>query len=148
MPAPDYEDLGSWSAHPRKENDAATLVPDGEIATRMEDRPCDCFFVCGTNYVVHWPQTWNARDEVSDEWMRIDTSCQATAFNHCCRIFAPMYRQSICAAHGAGPTIRASSSAALRQSGQQAMDLAYGDVESAFEHFLRETGDRPIMIAY
>merc|ERR1712032_768356 len=35
----------------------------------------------------------------------------------------------------------------LRRSSQEAVDLAYGDVRSAFEHFLGRAGGRPIVIA-
>eukprot|EP00930_Biecheleria_cincta_P097645 TRINITY_DN89349_c0_g1_i1.p1 TRINITY_DN89349_c0_g1~~TRINITY_DN89349_c0_g1_i1.p1 ORF type:complete len:499 (+),score=59.82 TRINITY_DN89349_c0_g1_i1:37-1533(+) len=147
LPAPDYEELGSWGAHPDKGVDPSAVVPDGESATPIQDRPCDCFYVTGTEYIVAWPQTWNGRDEISDEWQSVDASREASAFNNCCRIFAPYYRQSVMAAHGAGPTIRGSSTEELRHSGQQAMNLAYRDVEAAFDHFLRQTGNRPIIIA-
>ena len=49
-PAPDYTNLDNWCDHPGKESLANSLVPDGEMATPIEDRPADCFYVVGTNY--------------------------------------------------------------------------------------------------
>ena len=57
-------------------------------------------------------------------------------FNACCAVYAPRYRQ----ANGRAFTHPDAK-------GQPALDLAYSDVERAFERFLAQTDDRPFLIA-
>jgi hypothetical protein len=61
---------------------------------------------------------------------------QGSAFNAAGEVWAPRYRQ---AAFGA--FLLDSDDA------RKALDLAYGDVSAAFDQFLKEAGDRPIILA-
>jgi hypothetical protein len=61
---------------------------------------------------------------------------QASAFNSVGEIWAPKYRQ---ATFGAFLTGEADAGKAL--------DFAYRDVAAAFDEFVKESGDRPIILA-
>ncbi|MCZ3230209.1 DUF3089 domain-containing protein, partial [Acinetobacter baumannii] len=62
---------------------------------------------------------------------------QASVFNEAGAIWAPRYRQ---ATFGAFLTDR--------KAAEEALQLAYGDVQAAFDRFLDEIGpDRPIILA-
>merc|ERR1712050_500331 len=80
--APNYEDLSNWCAHPGKSSPANEIAPGGLTPPSMELRPCDCFFLVGTNYGGEGASTesWNAPvpDPVCDEWCDFD-SCLASA---------------------------------------------------------------------
>ena len=61
---------------------------------------------------------------------------QASAFNACCKIYAPRYRQATLGSAGA-----------MDRGGMEAFDLAYGDVLRAWNHFLENWNKgRPLMI--
>src|SRR4029079_12452954 len=82
---------------------------------------------------------WNAPlDDVGETAFRtsIFLQSQASAFNGVGEIWAPSYRQ---AAYGAFLL--------KSEDAQKALDLAYGDVAAAFDQFVREAGDRPIILA-
>ena len=85
------------------------------------------------------PDRWNMdpRDPVAAKW--VDDSVvarQASAFSGCCRVFAPRYRAA---------TLAALFNPAMRD---QAFDLAYGDIERAFDEFLAHDSEgRPFIIA-
>ena len=61
---------------------------------------------------------------------------QASAFNACCRVWAPRYRQMVL-----GGYTRWSADS------ERASDLAYRDVARAFDQFVREIRGRPFIIA-
>jgi hypothetical protein len=62
---------------------------------------------------------------------------QASAFNGCCRIYAPRYRQA---------TLY--SFFGSEGSGTQALALAYADVVDAFQYYLKHfSEDRPFILA-
>src|SRR4030095_4140940 len=68
---------------------------------------------------------------------RVATRIQASAYNGCCAVYAPRYRQV-----NGTPFIRPSAD------GDRALDLAYGDVRRAFEAFQARRGsDRPFFLA-
>ena len=67
---------------------------------------------------------------------RLFVQSQASAFNGAGEIWAPRYRQ---AAFGA--FLLSSKDA------RKALDLAYADVAAAFDRFIAEAGDRPIILA-
>jgi hypothetical protein len=81
-------------------------------------------------------------DEYSaNNGIEVFLATQASSFNSMCRIYAPRYRQ--CTLAGCYYT---SGSIDDRM---QAMELAYGDVKKAFEHFISQlcVGDRPFIVA-
>ena len=64
---------------------------------------------------------------------------QASAFNDCCRIYAPRYRQA-----SLGAFLRAKDVALVTP----AYELAYGDVERAFDYYIAHESDgRPFVLA-
>ena len=60
---------------------------------------------------------------------------QATALNASCRVYAPRYRQATMCAFLAD-----------REAGRAALDLAYGDVKRAFEHFAKSEPSAPLVL--
>jgi hypothetical protein len=133
---PDYADPASWSALPERE-DAADAWPPGAPAADPLRTAADVFYVHPTSYLGrHWngPVDDPALNEATD---RVATRIQASAFNGCCAVYAPRYRQ----ANGT-PFTRPSPD------GSRALDLAYGDVRRAFEAFEARRGPgRPFLLA-
>jgi len=135
-PAPDYADPGNWSALPERE-DLADRAPAGASAVDQRTAPVDVFFVHSSSYVG---TRWNAPtdDEAINEGTdRVGTGIQASAFAGCCAIHAPRYRQ-------------ANLTAFYRPSadGDRAIELAYTDVQRAFEAFQAKRGpERPFILA-
>ena len=135
-PAPDYADSGSWSALPERE-DAADALPRGAPAVDQLHASVDVFYVHPTSYVG---SRWNAPTDdpaLNEATDRVATRIQASAFNGCCAVYAPRYRQ-------------ANGTSFFRPSadGERAIDLAYGDVRRAFDAFeARRGAGRPFMLA-
>lgn len=135
-PAPDYAMPASWSALPERV-DLADRAPTGSPAVDPRRAPADVFYVHPTSYVGG---RWNAPTtdaSLNDATDRVATGIQASAFNGCCAVYAPRYRQ-------------ANGTAFYRRSadGDRAIELAYGDVRRAFEAFnARRGGARPFIIA-
>jgi hypothetical protein len=136
-PAPDYGDTKNWAALPSKPGLTA-LVPKGEPAAVTQSQ-VDVFFIHPTGYLSggDWnsPMDPNTATEENTKWMMAN---QASAFNGCCLIYAPRYREaSIYRYIGAPPDIA-----------QKAADLAYDDVNRAFTYFLEHySKGRPFIIA-
>lgn len=132
--APDYSDAAWWAALPESE-DPGDQMPAG---VARQEQGVAVFFVHPTSYFGkgNWNQPLSAE---SANWV-VDQRIlrhQATVFNSCCDVYVPRYRQ-------------ATFFSFMDQSsnGEQALALAYADVVSAFEHFLRSIpADQPIVIA-
>ncbi len=136
-PAPDYANAANWAALPETE-DLADLVPDG-TASRTGPAPVDVFFIHPTGYLsgAEWnsPMDPDSRTEENTKWMLAN---QASAYNSCCNVYAPRYREASIFAYLAGDDN-------LRD---QALDFAYTDVERAFNYFLANRNEgRPFIIA-
>lgn len=134
--APDYAEREYWAAMPGKPS-AAGLTPPGEPA-RRQAAPVDVFFIHPTSYISG--DTWNDPlnpDTRSWEMVAIILGAQASAFNLCCEIYAPHYRQATLWSF----LDREGSD------GPAALELAYSDIERAFEAFLRRNGERPFIVA-
>lgn len=138
-PAPDYAQVGAWAALPDMQ-DGADSVPEGSGAVdRQATAKVDVFFIHPTSFVGFF-QSNAAYDESGGTKEKIDVGMmryQASAFNGCCRVYAPRYRQ-------------ASLMLLVRDSTGQgpALDVAYGDVLNAFEYFLEHYNKgRPFIIA-
>jgi hypothetical protein len=136
-PAPDYSEPASWAALPDRVDGA-----DLRIAALVEDEqalaPADVFYIHPTNYVKNG--NWNGALDDADAKALVDDHylpAQASAFNACCRVYAPRYR--------------AASFAAFLDttgSGKKASDLAYQDVVAAFDYFLAHYNQgRPLVLA-
>jgi hypothetical protein len=93
---------------------------------RDRDRGVDCFYVYPT--VSNQPSRLATRRV--DPELRSIALYQAARFSQLCHVYAPVYRQATVPALQAGRTTR------------QDYRTAYGDVEQAFEAFLRRIGPR------
>ncbi|WNO52629.1 DUF3089 domain-containing protein [Stakelama saccharophila] len=130
-----YADPAMWIARPDKPGNPALWTPDGYEPAG--DPPAAVFFIHPTSYLkrTHWNAPLD--DKEANSRAALFLRGQASAFNAIGAIWAPRYRQ---ATFGAFLTDEAAAN--------QALDLAYGDVDSAFDQFLREIGpDRPIILA-
>lgn len=134
--APDYQDPSSWSALPERE-DAGDARPDGVPAADQRAVPVDVFYVHPTSYLG---RRWNAPVDdpaLNEATDRVATAIQATAFNGCCAVYAPRYRQA-----------NGTSFTRPSPDGERAIDLAYADVRRAFEAFeARRGAERPFLLA-
>ncbi|MFN3232386.1 MAG: DUF3089 domain-containing protein [Alphaproteobacteria bacterium] len=136
-PAPDYSDPANWVALPDKQ-DSADVTP-GDLNDSQASAQADVFFIHPTTYISN--DRWNAPLDDETARQRIDLfvmQYQASAFNGCCRIYAPLYRQATLGAfYDYG-----------RESGEQALALAYDDVRRAFRHYLATQNEgRPFILA-
>jgi hypothetical protein len=117
-------------------------VPPGlQDEALPEAQKADVFFIHPTTYLSG--DAPNARyDEPGATSAQIDRGVlrfQASVFNACCRIYAPHYRQAALAAfqrHNADAEAEA------------AFELAYGDVQRAFDYYLaHDNRGRPFILA-
>ena len=136
---PEYASLDSWIARPgvRNPDNPGDWKPNGAPVAATFEQPAAVFFVHPTTYLER--DRWNAplsgsRD--SDYRARLFVQSQASAFNDFAAVWAPRYRQ---AAYGA--FLLKSDDA------EKALDLAYSDVESAFDEFLKQNEGGPIILA-
>jgi hypothetical protein len=132
---PDYTHAHSWIARPDIPHNAAEWLPDG--VARGDTGRAAIFYIHPTTYLKG--DRWNAPlYEPESGWRdQLFTQSQASVFNGAGEIWAPRYRQ---AAYGAFLLKSDDAKAAL--------DLAYSDVASAFDEFLREVSPgRPIILA-
>jgi hypothetical protein len=132
---PDYGQASSWIAHPGTGADPSHWLPDGMPAAGKGDAAV--FFIHPTTYLTN--DRWNAPLQPGGDTegrTRLFVQSQASAFNAAGEIWAPRYRQ---AAYGAFLL--------KSEDAQQALDLAYGDVSAAFDRFVQEVGNRPIILA-
>jgi hypothetical protein len=132
---PDYTQDASWIARPSMPDDPARWRPDG-AATEQPGKAA-IFFIHPTTYLS--TDRWNAPLQVGGDTAfrtNLFVQSQASAFNSAGEIWAPRYRQ---AAYGAFLLDSRDAQAAL--------DFAYRDVSAAFDQFLKEAGERPIILA-
>lgn len=128
--APDYAKPESWVGENRTKAAAAGTLP---AARRPK---VDIFYVHPTTFR---DARWNAdlAEESRADGPNVELMArQAGAFNACCRVFAPWYRQA---------SFRAFSD--RETGGDEAYDLAYGDVLRAFDHYMaHDNHGRPFML--
>jgi hypothetical protein len=120
-----YADPAMWLSRPGRDpaRDPARWRPPGQ--RRQDAVPAAVFFVHPTSYLER--TGWNAPLDDAQSQARARTFLRgmASPFAGAREIWAPRYRQ---ATFGAFLTDKAAAA--------RAIDLAYGDVEQAFEHFL------------
>lgn len=127
--APDYAQAEAWFAFPGG-NGLERSVPTGFTAIAENEAPADVFFVHPTMYLKN--DVWNAPFDVEGAYNSPVLLAQLSAFNGCCLLFAPHYRQA--------------SLAGLRDG--DAVALAYADVARAFRYYVeRYNRGRPFIIA-
>lgn len=133
--AASYASPRMWLARPDIANNPALWLPQG---VTVERRPrAAVFFIHPTSYIDR--ARWNATLDDPDTNARaaIFLRGQASAFSAAGEIWAPRYRQ---ATFGAFLTSLADA--------ERALNLAYGDIQVAFDAFLNQIGpDRPIILA-
>lgn len=134
--APDYKKPEHWAALPDRD-DAADFTPEG-VNDGQARALVDVFFVHPTTYLSS--AGWNAPMgyEPADNWVNDAVMPgQASVFNGKTRVFAPRYRQAQIYAFFA-----------LEDGGNDALELAYSDIETAFVYYLAEYNDgRPFILA-
>lgn len=135
-PVPDYAQDSTWASLPNIEDDADVFLSEYPAA-KTGSAKADVFFLHPTTAVV---KNWNAKindPDVVKATARGSTLIQASAFNACCAVYAPRYRQA-----------NAKAFAAPNEHGNRAIDIAYADVSLAFDEFLRRRGSgRPFILA-
>ena len=129
-----YADAKLWLARPDKPRNPALWLPPGVAAAKPG--AAAVFFIHPTSYLekTHWNAPLD--DTAANDRAALFLRGQASAFSAAGQIYAPRYRQ---ATFGAFLTDAAAAG--------QALDLAYHDVDMAFTEFLRQAGDRPIILA-
>jgi len=138
---PDYADIRYWAAHPWKK-DPSDSISKG-IKDEAIDTSVDVFFLHPTTLTDKESQgkIWNA--DINDAELNAKTDFssilyQASVFNKSCRVFAPRYRQAHIYSFFSKDTV----------SSKAALDLAYQDIKTAFEYYLKfYNKGRPIIIA-
>ena len=135
-PAPDYTKPDGWYWCGADGDTGPELVPAGVEKTPTSERPADCFYIHPTSYCTgdlwNMPVSFTGCQESTDFYI----STEASAFNGSCRIFCPKFRQGVVTAMG------------YADDGRKATELAYSDVKTAFETFLRDHNKgRPLVLA-
>ncbi len=142
-PAPNYDLMQYWIAHPEKK-DMADVVPGrGELAEYQETAEVDVFFIYPTVYTgkQHKEHPWFA--DVNDEKLNKNIANstiknQATVFNGSAKVYAPLYRQ-------AHIGVYYEDNLPLKV---EALEFAYTDIKRSFEYYLENWNNgRPIIIA-
>jgi hypothetical protein len=135
--APDYTQPQWWAALPDRE-DAADVVPSSDVQDIQATAEVDVFFVHPTTFfgTAGWNQSLDdiSTNQLTDMFV---LRSQASVFNSCCRIYVPRYRQA---------TIFSFMDSS--GSGKDALQLAYGDVERAFDYYIEHYNQgRPFILA-
>lgn len=138
-PVPDYSRDDAWLALPSRE-DKADFTPQG-VTDNQATAQVDVFFIHPTTYIYPETRGWNAPYDIDGAPRTMLTDGvlrgQASAFNGCCRVYAPNYRQAVVYAF-----------MSQDRDGVLALDLAYQDVRAAFNYYLaHENNGRPFIIA-
>lgn len=135
--APNYTQNSAWLALPETE-DTADVSPTGLSLDRQSEAGADVFFIHPTTFTSG--EAWNQPADHAESLQRLVDwvlPAQAGAFNSCCRVFAPAYRQATLA-----------SFLDMEGEGAKALDLAYEDIAAAFQNFLLQRNEgRPFIIA-
>ncbi len=137
---PDYSKPSSWLTRPGIDwpDNPVDWKPAGAPLPESGERPAAVFYVHPTTYLER--DRWNAPLQppgaYADARTTLFLQSQASAFSDVGEVWAPRYRQ---AAYGA---FLLDSGAA-----RSALDLAYDDVAAAFDQFVAETGDKPIILS-
>lgn len=136
-PAPNYADPAAWAALPGPQHkDAADLTPPGET-DHQDEAAVDVFYVHPTTLRSRAAWNQNIADAHANALTDMDAIArEASAFNACCRVYAPRYRQATLGARDG------------TEDGDKALALAYADVKESFRYYLDHFNDgRPFILA-
>jgi hypothetical protein len=119
-------------------NDEADMVPKGESGIDQNNSPVDVFFVHPTGYLKgdNWTDPLEEKSATMEntQWMMAN---QASAYNGCCSVYAPYYRQASIYSYFGSDEIRA-----------EVHNFVYQDVKKSFEYFIENfSNGRPFIIA-
>tara|TARA_X000000368_G_scaffold18460_1_gene14615 strand:- start:3771 stop:4865 length:1095 start_codon:yes stop_codon:yes gene_type:complete len=135
-PEPDYSNIASWAALPEIDGQQF-YVPDTSFTVNKRNNDIDVFYIHPTGF---YEKDWNSdmdKKKSAYERTEIMLGNQASAFNESCNIYAPEYRQATYY-----------SFFDVNNNGRNALDLAYSDIESAFNFFIENLNkDKPFIIA-
>ena len=132
---PDYASVQTWLARPDIPNNPSEWLPDGVAA--VPSGSAAIFYIHPTTYLER--DRWNASltgNSQTDFRTRLFVQSQASALTSAGKVWAPRYRQ---AAFGAFLL--------KSEDARKALDLAYSDVISAFDEFLKENPGAPLVLA-
>lgn len=133
-----YDDPGMWLARPGKgPSDPGQWIPSGFTQPAAPQSRAAVFFIHPTGYFAR--QSWNAPldDAVAERRAVLFVKGMASAFNRSVDLWAPRYREATF-----GTFLTDDPQA------QQAIDLAYSDIEPAFAYFIGSIPkDEPIILA-
>lgn len=135
--APDYSRNENWLASEDLTDDPSHWTPSNVEGAQPNSREARVFYVHPTTYLRK--DAWNAAlnaDADTEFRTKLFVQSQASAFNRHAAIWAPRYRQ---AAFGAFLL--------KNDDARKALDLAYSDVSSAFDEFIRRNPTGPIILA-
>ncbi len=137
--APDYADNDYWAALPNKQ-DPADLIPAGIADADIQGQaPVDVFFIHPTGLLSGgaWTSPLNP-DSATEENTQWSMAYQASAFNGCCNVYAPRYREASIFSY----------TATTLDERDRILDFAYHDVAAAFDYFIQHySADKPFIIA-
>ena len=132
---PDYRSLDSWAANPEIK---------GSVLSRFynKNHEVDVFYIYPTIFSGSNNSDWNADIydlKLKEEIENIAIKYQASAWANSANIYSPFYRQ----VH-----YRAFFEPYIEQGGRIAYEIAYKDVKTAFEYYLKNHNNgKPIIIA-
>lgn len=140
--APDYDDLAFWASHPDI-RDTADLTLQGDPA--KDNQAVDVFYVHPTTYFggTGWNSDMDV-DGAAAQTLETVLGGHGTIFTDCCRFYAPRYREAHISVFRKpeGPAELA------QENSFKALELAYRDVEAAFDVFLASRdASRPFILA-
>jgi Protein of unknown function (DUF3089) len=130
-----YADKAMWIARPDLPGNPALWTPPGFRDASAKGNAA-IFFIHPTSFIDR--SAWNAplTDDTANTRASLFVRGQASSFSLAGDIWAPRYRQ---ATFGAFLTTQPEA--------QRALDAAYADVSAAWDAFLAQAGERPIIIA-
>lgn len=129
-----WASMDRWIARPGMAQDPSLYLPEGAVAEDKRGKAA-VFFIHPTTFLDR--KGWNAPldDKEANDLAALMVRGQASAFAGAGDVWAPRYRQ---ATFGAFLTDQPER--------QKALDAAYADVATAFDQFVWETGDPPIIL--
>lgn len=137
-PAPDYASADSWAALWPRADEADAAPPNTAYPEAQDSAPADVFFVHPTCYTKK--DYWNGPVDDADVKNAVSFMMLylASVFNAAARVYAPRYRQFTLFSVVEKETT----------SGMRAIELAYSDVERAFDYYLENLNEgRPFILA-
>jgi hypothetical protein len=137
-PAPNYASGDSWAALWPRADEADVAPPNTAYPEAQNSAQVDVFFVHPTCYTKK--DFWNGPIDNPDVQNTVSFMMKymASVFNSTARVYAPRYRQFTLFSVVENETT----------SGMQAIELAYSDVERAFDYYIKYWNQgRPFILA-